>query len=182
MTRMMLFIIILLISTSSYSAEKRFGVGAKVYDSVLIYFPVEVNGGLIEPSLEVSSSERESNSYGSTADSSYRRINIGVGFFKSSPLLKDTTLNLGSRFGYVFGKSESNSSGSVWSDESNGYFIAPTAGVAYAFTPQFSLGMDFSIRYSKNSRKFESSSGMQDSSSESVFRTYTDVIVRYMFE
>ncbi len=100
---------------------------------------------------------------------------------------ENTYMYYGSRFGYIDNKTDNRSIDSsstyTYSTDVNGYFIAPTLGVQYYWTPKFSIGLDAALMYSNTEGTSIQESGYSDKqildTKKTEHNTRTEVTLRY---
>ncbi len=169
----------LLISSQSYaevSAKPQFGIGVAIDSDVQkIYAPVTVGSFIIEPTIAVEySDDEETNQTDNSKEKSEDKfLELGIGAFHFIEPNDKTRLYYGARVGYVRLENETDS----FSSDSDGYYIAPTAGFEYFFVPSVSLGGEVAWQYTDLEGDND---GDTDTDSKSN-RTVTDIVLRYHF-
>lgn len=173
-----------LLSNQSIADETTYGVGAAVNDRLKIYFPVNTNGFLIEPTLVYLNNKNDTGSPQSF-NGKDKTIQIGIGVFKKNAAIKNTIIYYGARVGYIKNENNSNFSGSqVSTSKDDGYFIAPTIGAEYRIIDNFSIALDLSLNYLKTDGDVTTSFGgfgTTSSTKDTTTRTAADIIIRYHF-
>jgi len=174
-----------LLPSPSIADSTTYGVGAAVNDRLKIYFPINTNNFLIEPTLVYLKNKNDTGSPQSF-NGENTTIQIGVGLFKKSPSIKNTRIYYGARLGYIKNESNSNFSGSqISTSKNNGYFIAPTIGAEYYIIDNFSVALDLSLSYTKTDGDTTSSFNGFDSTfntkDTTTTRSAAEIIVRYHF-
>lgn len=173
-----------LLPSPSIADSATYGVGAAVNDGFKIYFPINTDNFLIEPTLVYLKNKNDTGSPQSF-NGENTTIQIGAGIFKKSPSIKNTRIYYGARLGYIKNESNRNFSGSqISTSKDDGYFIAPTIGAEYYIIDNFSVALDLSLSYSKTDGDATSSFNGFDSAfstKDTTTRTAAEIIVRYHF-
>lgn len=117
---------------SAHAAD--FGVGANIgSDSSTIYAPINLSEGFrIEPYLSAYKSDYD--------NASYRRSELGAGFFKLEKTSNQTDVYWGARVGYIDGRDTDK-------EDFDGYSVAPVLGFEYFPVKNFSVGGEVAVEY-----------------------------------
>lgn len=183
---------LVLLSSNMVSAQEgKFGLGIDVDDQLRIYMPIAIGNMIVEPMLLIVNNDRTSSDSSFQSNMDTKRKELGIGIFATKNLSNSTDIYYGARLGYIA------SEGSYWTSssfgfplttsksEEDGYFIAPTLGVQYHLSKDFTVGLDLSIFYSDvdgTSTNLSSGSVTSRSDTESSgYATRSKVILRYYF-
>jgi hypothetical protein len=185
--KLLLLSLLTLTTRSVIADETTYGLGAAINDGIKIYFPINTDNYLIEPSIFITSDESQFDSQNFTSNDEFETFEVAIGLFRYKNIQADTFLYYGARLGYRSQnrKSVSIGTGSLpFSDTQknteDSYIIAPTLGAEYKFTSNFSLGIDLSLEYLSTTQETSTDTFSSDVDLSS-YKTKAEIIIRYRF-
>ena len=170
-------IALLAVLASPATPAAEYGVGTSFLNngflrSVNMLVPIRTEGYMIEPEGGLSTTKTSGTV--TTKNDSY---NVGSGFYKTRALGPQFEGYGGARLLYTRGKTDS---GTGVTTKSNGWDAAPTLGVQYFFSKQFSLGLDAGLHYS-DSKATTTTATTSTSSKVKAWNTEGRIMVRGYF-
>jgi hypothetical protein len=164
--------------------EVKYGIGAALTDRLTIYLPINTDNFIVEPTLSYQHKKNDTVSP-QTYNFENKLFQLGVGVFAKDTVIKDTIVYYGARVGYIKNEIVMGISGIQTSKfKDDGYFIAPTIGADYRLIANFSIGLDFSISYSKTVGDLTANYFGTETTSNTkstTIQTAANIIVRYNF-
>lgn len=186
----MLLFVALLLPEGVYAADLGIGVNIDTgsFDGVGygLLVPLRFGNMILEPEVSYyDHSEKGNNSASGHEGRDQTVFSLGTGVYARKQLLANTESYFGARLGYRscdYSYSQDNS-GTPYRYESKNHalFLAPTVGIQYFFSEQFSIGCDIGLMYSDGEYKNKSSSGTLSRGDYSEWNTTSRVAVRGFF-
>ena len=174
--------VLLLLISQSAASESTYGFGVGVQHGIKIYMPIERGGLLVEPTVFVFDRNDKSSNASTTSSFDYRDVEIGLGMFVRKPLLNNARIYYGARLGYIDRERSDHVSGSLYKENEDGYFVAPTIGAQYFLAGNFSVGLEAAVRYEKTEGTDVGPSSPASDIKNSGYNTDAEIIVRYQFD
>jgi len=182
MRRIFLALIFAILPFAAQSADFGFGVSFKSNEST-IYFPIRIDQKfMLEPYVRYA--DRDSVSTAGIQSISTKDLALGFGAFWKSQPIDSASLYIGARAAYVQSErittSQLGISPATFTQDMDGYLIAPTVGFEYFVIERISIGGEIAYEYSNIDG--DTTGTFTSTSTEQKFSgTRTNILLRYYF-
>jgi hypothetical protein len=170
----------------SFAQETSYGLGSSLKNSLILYFPIDLDTLSIEPFVFIRDRDITPQGASLIPINVSSSMIVGIEVFKNNAMPNNTSTYYGARFGYTQSENNHGSfSGALSSSSKNqedGFYITPTFGAQYFLVKNISIGIDLAFNYTKTdgARVMNLESTTSDTKS-SHYGTEANLIIRYMF-
>ncbi|MFC4309042.1 hypothetical protein ACFPN2_08120 [Steroidobacter flavus] len=164
-----------LCSSGAFAADFGIGIAARSTDDRSVYLPIDIGESFrIEPHLRYAKNEaRNDVDFDKTLD-------VGVGVLGLRKVGEAARVYFGARLSYIESEYRSQPSGFIFSQDVDGFAVAPTFGFEYLFGQHLSLGGELEYRFVDLEGNFRQQGLTRDTERKSQ-GTQTRVVLRYKF-